>query len=58
MSFKTIVVIACLSFSSLHAQQKTAIKYGDNPKTGNFYSHAGVKAYYEIYGQGKPMVSS
>jgi pimeloyl-ACP methyl ester carboxylesterase len=56
MSFKTGIVIACLSFSSLHAQQNGPTKYGDNPKAGVFYNHDGVKVYYEIYGQGKPMV--
>jgi hypothetical protein len=56
MSFKTFTVIACLSFSSLHAQQNASAKYGDNPKAGGFYNHGGVKVYYEIYGQGKPMV--
>jgi len=56
MSFKTILVIACLSFSSLYAQQNPSPKYGDNPAAGGFYNHDGVKIYYEIYGQGKPMV--
>ena len=56
MSIKTSIVIACLSFSSLHAQQNASTKYGDNPKAGSFYNHDGVKVYYEIYGQGKPLV--
>jgi pimeloyl-ACP methyl ester carboxylesterase len=56
MSFKATLIIACLSFSSLHAQQNTSPKYGDNPKAGGFYNHEGVKVYYEIYGQGKPLV--
>ena len=56
MSIKTFIVIACLSFSSLHAQQNASPKYGDNPKAGSFYNHDGVKVYYEIYGQGKPLV--
>lgn len=56
MSTKLFIAIACLSFSALHAQQKALPKYGDNPQVGNFYNHNGVKVYYEIYGQGKPMV--
>lgn len=56
MSLKNFIVIACLSFSSLQAQQNAAPKYGDNPKAGAFYNHKGVKVYYEIYGQGKPLV--
>ena len=55
MSYKTILIIACLSFSSLHAQT-TAPKYGNNPAAGGLYNHDGVKIYYEVYGQGKPMV--
>jgi pimeloyl-ACP methyl ester carboxylesterase len=56
MLFKTVVVLACLSFSSLYAQQSAPPKYGNNPQAGAFYNHDGVKVYYEIYGQGKPMV--
>lgn len=56
MSFKTILIIVCLSISSLHAQQNASPKIGDNSKAGNFYNHDGVKVYYEIYGQGKPLV--
>ena len=56
MSFRTLIVIACLSFSSLHAQQNASPKYGNNPKAGSVYNHDGVNVYYEIYGQGKPLV--
>lgn len=53
---KTIwLVCACLWAGFLNAQQPS-IKYGDNPKAGGYFDHAGVKVYYEIYGQGKPMV--
>ena len=56
MPFKIIIALALLSVSSLHAQQNASPKYGDNPKAGSFYNHDGVKVYYEIYGQGKPLV--
>ena len=56
MSFKIVIVIIGLSFGSLYAQQNGSPKYGDNPKAGSFYNHDGVKVYYEIYGQGKPLV--
>jgi pimeloyl-ACP methyl ester carboxylesterase len=56
MLFRTLTVIACLSFSSLHAQQNESPKYGNNPSAGAFYNHDGVKVYYEIYGKGKPLV--
>ncbi|MEQ1588218.1 MAG: alpha/beta hydrolase, partial [Cyclobacteriaceae bacterium] len=55
MVVRICIVIAGLAFNSLYAQQ-TGFKYGDNPKAGSFYNHNGVKVYYEIYGQGKPMV--
>ncbi len=44
-----------LSFVSLNAQN-TSPKYGDNPKAGGYYNHEGIKVYYEIYGEGKPLV--
>lgn len=56
MLSRTFFIVACLSFFSLHAQQDASPRYGDNPKAGSFYNHDGVKIYYEIYGQGKPMV--
>lgn len=56
MLLRASIAITCLSFNLLHAQQAAGPKYGDNPGAGNFYNHNGVKVYYEIYGQGKPMV--
>ena len=56
MVLRTFIVIACLFVNSLYAQQPASPKYGDNPKAGSFFNHNGVKVYYEIYGQGKPMV--
>lgn len=38
------------------AQQTAAIPYGNNPKAGKHFSHQGVKVYYEIYGEGQPVV--
>jgi len=55
MLARVFIVVTCLSFSSLRAQQ-AAPKYGNNPQAGSYYNHQGVKIYYEIYGQGKPMV--
>src|SRR5450432_202399 len=55
MSLKIIITLALLSFSELYAQN-TPPDYGNNPKAGSFYNHDGVKIYYEIYGQGKPLV--
>jgi len=30
--------------------------YGDNPATGKYFNSNGVKIYYEIYGEGKPLI--
>lgn len=56
MRVSTFLVMACLLFGSVHAQSQTAPRYGSNPQAGGFYNHNGVKVYYEIYGNGKPMV--
>lgn len=55
MLFRILIIVACVSFGSSHAQQ-ASFKYGDNAKAGSFYNHDGVKVYYEIYGKGKPLV--
>jgi hypothetical protein len=55
MSIKIIITITLLSFGRLYAQN-TSPDYGNDPKAGSFYNHDGVKVYYEIYGQGKPLV--
>ena len=36
--------------------QPTAIPYGNNPTAGNYFNVGGARLYYEIYGQGKPLV--
>jgi hypothetical protein len=41
-------------FGELYAQNSSP-DYGTT-KAGSFYNHDGVKIYYEIYGQGKPLV--
>jgi pimeloyl-ACP methyl ester carboxylesterase len=37
-------------------QNSAKINYGDNPAAGNYKKINGIKLYYEIYGQGKPLV--
>lgn len=32
------------------------IPYGNNPEAGNYFDAGGVKLYYEIYGQGNPIL--
>ena len=53
------LIIALLCFftsTACLAQQETKVNYGNNPKAGKFYNKNGVKVYYEIYGEGKPLV--
>ena len=35
---------------------QNSIDYGNNPTTGKYFNNKGVKVYYEIYGEGKPLV--
>ena len=32
------------------------IHYGSNPAAGGYFEHDGVKLYYEVYGQGRPLL--
>lgn len=56
MPLRITLVLVCLACGSLHAQQNSSPRYGDNPKAGSFFQHDGVNVYYEVYGQGKPLV--
>ena len=35
---------------------QNSIDYGNNPTAGKYFNNKGVKVYYEIYGEGKPLV--
>lgn len=35
---------------------KPAVKYGSNPAAGSTFEHDGVKFYYEVYGEGEPLL--
>jgi pimeloyl-ACP methyl ester carboxylesterase len=56
MLSRNFFLILCVSFHSLYAQQNSSTKYGNNLQAGGIYNHKGVNVYYEIYGQGKPLV--
>lgn len=52
-----IIALLCLASSvTCVAQQETKVDYGNNPQAGSYYSNNGVKVYYEVYGEGKPVV--
>lgn len=45
-----------LSLSCVKQSDTTAIPYGDNKEAGHFINTDGAKIYYEIYGEGAPLV--
>src|ERR1043165_6908466 len=49
------VVLVCI-FISIACLAQEKVNYGNNPQAGNYYYNNGVKIYYEIYGEGKPVV--
>jgi pimeloyl-ACP methyl ester carboxylesterase len=53
------LIIALLCFftsAACLAQKNTQVNYGNNPQAGSYYNNNGVKVYYEVYGEGKPVV--
>ena len=50
--------IACLLIVaiSLSAQESAEVVYGDNSKAGSYKNINGIKLYYEVYGNGEPIV--
>jgi pimeloyl-ACP methyl ester carboxylesterase len=55
---KIVFLFFALSFNSLVQAQPDSkeIPYGNNKEAGNFIAVNGVKIYYEIYGEGTPLV--
>ncbi len=49
---KYILILFLLPFIA-NAQ---SVPYGNNPKAGSYFNNNGVKIYYEVYGEGKPLV--
>ena len=53
-------LLAFLIFTStisiLHGQSQYAINYGNNKEAGNYKKINGINLYYEIYGNGKPLI--
>lgn len=43
-------------FFCLQLSAQTSIPYGDNKEVGKYISLNGVKHYYEVYGQGEPLL--
>jgi pimeloyl-ACP methyl ester carboxylesterase len=49
------LLVTCLSVQSLIIAQNT-IPYGNNPSAGKYAVVNGIKLYYEIYGEGLPLL--
>jgi pimeloyl-ACP methyl ester carboxylesterase len=50
----TFIVLQSLAVQSLFAQQN--IDYGNNPSAGKYVFINNVQLYYEVYGEGKPLL--
>jgi len=52
-----LLLINTILVSSAEAQTRSAeIEYGNDKEAGNYITIKGSKQYYEIYGQGEPLV--
>ena len=52
---KSTLIISLVITLSFNVQAQD-IPYGNNPDAGNYFDAGGVKLYYEIYGQGDPVL--
>lgn len=54
---KTILsLFISFCFTGAFAQTPSAVPYGNNPQAGNYKHINGIKLYYEVYGNGKPLI--
>jgi pimeloyl-ACP methyl ester carboxylesterase len=54
---KSLLVLAlCLLMYSFTSFQPVEIPYGDNREAGHYITLNGVRHYYEVYGEGRPML--
>ena len=51
-----LLVLFALTFAFAQGKAKR-IKYGSNSTAGNYFTHDGVRLYYETYGQGEPLLA-
>jgi len=52
----TIVILFVLILVSCNAPTKNQIEYGSNPAAGKYAEVNDIKVYYEIYGEGEPLL--
>ena len=53
---KFFVLASVVILVSCNTQQEVKIEYGSNPAAGNYIDVNGIKIYYEIYGEGEPLL--
>ena len=51
---KFVSFVYCLTVTTVAVSQQ--VEYGNNPAAGHYFDVGDCKLYYEIYGQGKPIV--
>lgn len=51
-----VVIVTLLMAFLVSGKAQNTIPYGNNPAAGKYFSSNGVKIYYEIYGQGQPLL--
>ncbi|MDQ6761997.1 MAG: alpha/beta hydrolase [Bacteroidota bacterium] len=49
----TLFVLACIAAQSCKSKK---VSYGQNTEAGKYFDIRGIKMYYEIYGEGKPLL--
>lgn len=53
---KFFVLASVVILVSCNTPQEVKIEYGSNPAAGNYIDVNGIKIYYEIYGEGEPLL--
>lgn len=53
---KQSILAILMAFSIATFAQSAKVKYGDNPDAGKYATVNGIKMYYEIYGEGSPLL--
>jgi len=56
MKFFLLVGFASVLAFFTNAQEASKIPYGNNPKTGKYVQSDDAKIYYEVYGEGQPLL--
>lgn len=52
----TVLFLLLFSFTEIYAQTVPKIPYGNNKEAGHYVAVNGINMYYEVYGEGKPLV--